>query len=154
MQLTSELSDLLKTHYIVVNVKPLLILTRNGSLFLNMMSVETPSSVRDSRIYQGISTYLVMNLDGLRLTNFPFNEVTLGPKISLSLFRSCKVTGELDIMFGCTMFDMYLYKGKISSFIARCASQAPLCYRRVNPYQFSVTVFRSNTLFYLSMASN
>ena len=54
MEVTSAILFLLDRYSIVVNFSRRLILTRNGSLLINMMSFDTSSSLRDSRIYLGI----------------------------------------------------------------------------------------------------
>ena len=56
MEVTSDISFLLERYYIVVNLSPRLMLTRNRSFLTNIMSVDTSISLRDSRIYLGIST--------------------------------------------------------------------------------------------------
>ena len=119
------ISFLLERYSIVVNFSRRLMLTRNGSLFMNMMSVDTSSSLRDSRISLKISIYSITKLAGLRLTDFLFNEVISGPKISLAFFTSLKVTGQLTIMFERTMFSKYLSDGNPSRCIALRASRAP-----------------------------
>ena len=50
MEVTSAISFLLERYSIMVNFSRWLMLTRNGSLFTKMMSVDTSSSLRDSRI--------------------------------------------------------------------------------------------------------
>ena len=56
MEVTSAISFLLERYYIVLNFSPWLMLTRNRSLLMNIMSVDTSSSLRDLSIYLVIST--------------------------------------------------------------------------------------------------
>ena len=104
MEVSSAILFLLLRYFIVVNFNRLLMLTRNGSLLMNMMSVKTSSYLLDLRIYLGVSTFSGTMLAGLRLTGFPFNEVISRPKISLAFFTSLKVTGQLTIMFDRIIF--------------------------------------------------
>ena len=60
MEVTIAISFLLERYFIVVNFIRRLMLTRNGSLLMNMVYVDTSSSLRDSRISLGIS-FLVRN---------------------------------------------------------------------------------------------
>ena len=62
MKVTSAISFLLERYSIVVNFSPQLMLTRNGSLLMKIMPVDTSRSLRDLRIYLGISTYFVTTL--------------------------------------------------------------------------------------------
>ena len=56
MDVTSAISFLLERYSIVVNFSRRMMLTRNGSLLMDMMFVDTSSSLHDSRISLGIST--------------------------------------------------------------------------------------------------
>ena len=47
MEVTSDISFLLERYSIMVKFIPWMILTRNGSLLMNMISVNTSSSLRD-----------------------------------------------------------------------------------------------------------
>ena len=56
MEVTSAILLLLVRYYIAVNFRPWLMLTRNRSYLMNMMFVDTSSSLRHSRISLGVST--------------------------------------------------------------------------------------------------
>ena len=90
MERTSAISILLERCSIVVNFSPRLMLTRNRILLTNIIKVDTSSSLSNSRISLGISTYSARTLAGLRLTDLPFNKVTPGPKIVLAFFYVVK----------------------------------------------------------------
>ena len=149
MEVTRAISFLLERYYIVMKFSPRLILTRNGSLLMNIMYVDNSSSLCDSSISLGISTYSLTTLASLRLTDSPFNEVISGPKTSLAFFTSSKVTGQLMIMFEHTMFSKSRSDRNPSWCIAHRASQPPPYYLRVNPSCFYDTVLISRTLFSL-----
>ena len=150
MEVTSATLFLLKRYYIMVNFSCWLMLTRNGILLMKMMSVDTYSSLCDLRISLGILTQSVTKLAGLRLTNFPFNEVISGPKTSLALFTSLKVTGNVTIMFERTMFSKSCSDRNPSRCIARRASWDPSYSLCIKPSWFYDTVFSRSKLFSLS----
>ena len=56
MEVTSDILFLIERYSIVVNFSRQLMLARNGILLMNMMSVDTSSSLCDSRISLGIPT--------------------------------------------------------------------------------------------------
>ena len=56
MEVTSAISFFLERYSIAVNFSPQMMLTRNGILLMKIISVDTSRSLRDSRIYLGIST--------------------------------------------------------------------------------------------------
>ena len=126
MEVTSAILFLLERYSIVVNFSRQLMLTRNGSLLMNMMTVHTSSSLRKSRISLGISMKYITRLSCLRLNDLLFNEVISGPKISLVFFTLSKIIGQLTIMFEHNIFSKSRPDGTPSSCIACHASRGPL----------------------------
>ena len=147
MESTKDIFNLFKRYSIVVNFSPLIKITRNGTLVMNIMSVDTSNYLCDSMIFHGTSAQSVKMLSGLSLTNFTYTQMTLRPKTNLAIFTSSKITGKFKIIFERTIIPKLLSDGNPSRCIDCSASQSSSYLRCLNTLQFSETVLIKGTLF-------